>query len=264
MARADWETIVKVATHRSKACRVAGMLFAAWTCTVAGLVEPAAAENFFEFLFGRLPHYVRPEPLPPRASSYADPLDSGTRSRYGDAVPTSGGGHGAAFCVRTCDGRYFPLQPHAGVSPAELCRSFCPASNTMLFYGRKIDHAVARNGMRYADLKGAFAYRERAVENCTCNGRDALGLAHLNVATDPTLRPGDIVATNDGFVSYRGRKANTAQFTPIDPSSSAWARRLSEVKILPAPPAAAVASVPSTDREASAANRTDRRAQVDR
>jgi hypothetical protein len=261
------ETIVKSVNHRSKVGRGAGVLFAAWICTVMGPIEPAAAENFFQFLFGGPPRFVRPEPLPPQTSSYADPRglpDREPRRGYGEAGPTSGGGYGAAFCVRTCDGRYFPLQPHAGVSPAELCRSFCPASNTMLFYGGKIDHAIARNGMRYGKLENAFAYRDRVVENCTCNGRDGLGLAHLNTVNDPTLRPGDIVATNNGFVSYRGAKANTAKFTPIDASSSAWARRLSEVKILPAPLAAAIVSVPSSNRAPSAVNRTDRSAQVER
>ena len=259
---------MKTADHRSKVCRAAGALFAAWTCAVVVSVEPAAAQNFFESLFGGLPRYVRPEPLPPQASSFADPLGllgRDTQRRNGDAAPTSSGGGGAAFCVRTCDGRYFPLQRHAGVSPAEQCRSFCPASKTMVLSGSKIDHAVAHNGTRYADLKSAFAYRDRVVENCTCNGRDGLGLAHLDSASDPTLRPGDIVATNEGFVSYRGGKSKTAQFTPIDPSSGAWARKLSEIKIRPAPPAAAVAPVSPADQQASAVLRKELlRAQLDR
>ena len=268
MFGAYWETIVKTADHRSKVCRAAGALFAAWSYVVVGPVQPAAAQNFFESLFGGPPRHVRPEPLPPQTSSYADPLGllgRDTQRRYGDAAPTSGGGGGAAFCVRTCDGRYFPLQRHAGVSAAEQCRSFCPASKTMVFSGSKIDHAVAHSGTRYADLKSAFAYRDRVVENCSCNGRDGLGLARLNTASDPTLRPGDIVATNEGFVSYRGAKSKTAQFTPIYPSSGAWARKLSEIKIRPAPPAPAITPVPPADQQASAVLRKELlRAQLDR
>jgi hypothetical protein len=262
--------IVKSVNHRSKVGRGAGVLFAAWICTVMGPIEPAAAQNFFQFLFGGPPRFVRPEPLPPQASSYADPRalpDREPRRSFGDAAPTSGGGYGAAFCVRTCDGRYFPLQPHAGVSPAELCRSFCPASNTMLFYGSKIEYAIARNGMRYGKLENAFAYRDRVVENCSCNGRDGLGLAHLNTVNDPTLRPGDIVATNNGFVSYRGSRAKnaskSAQFTPINPASSAWARSLSETRIRPAPPTAAAEPMPPANQEVSAeSDRERRRAQL--
>ena len=40
-------------------------------------------------------------------------------------------------------------------------------------------------------------YRQKIVEGCTCNGKDSFGLARIDVASDPTLRPGDIVATGD-------------------------------------------------------------------
>jgi hypothetical protein len=103
------------------------------------------------------------------------------------------------------------------------------------------------------------------VANCTCNGRDGLGLARLNTSDDPTLRPGDIVATNDGFMNYRGEKSKTAQFTPIDPSSSAWALKLSAIRIRPAPPAPTLAIAPQSDAEAEAVVRKElRRAQLDR
>ena len=91
----------------------------------------------------------------------------------------SGFGHGTVYCVRTCDGRYFPMQNHAGASAAEICRSFCPAAKTMVFSGSKIDTAVAQNGARYADLDSAFAYRDKVVDHCTCNGKDGLGLARV-------------------------------------------------------------------------------------
>ena len=230
--------------------------------SLVALLQPASAQGLFETLFGGF-RYHRAAPLPPQTSFYADPQGlPGRESR-----PHAGeyGGRGTLFCVRTCDGRYFPLLRHAGVLPAQMCRSFCPASKTMVLSGSKIDHAVAHNGTRYADLKSAFAYRDRVVENCTCNGRDGLGLAHLDSASDPTLRPGDIVATNEGFVSYRGAKSKTAPFTPIDPSSGAWARKLSEIKIRPAPPAAAVAPVSPADQQASAVLRKELlRAQLDR
>ena len=53
------------------------------------------------------------------------------------------------------------------------------------------------NGARYADLDNAFVYRERILDNCTCNGRNSFGLAPIDAASDPTLRPGDIVASGD-------------------------------------------------------------------
>ena len=69
--------------------------------------------------------------LPPQASSFASPFDFSER-RSSSGGEYSGGG-GQAFCVRTCDGRYFPLQRNAHASPAELCKSFCPAARTMVF-----------------------------------------------------------------------------------------------------------------------------------
>ena len=57
------------------------------------------------------------------------------------------------------------------------------------------------DGSRYADLDNAFVYRKKLVAGCTCNGRDPFGLARVDVNTDPTLRPGDIVATKTGLVA---------------------------------------------------------------
>jgi hypothetical protein len=184
-----------------------------------GTAQPAAAQNIFEMLFGSF----RP---PERAQAPFDPAARETRR-----ADRSSFGHGTVYCVRTCDGRYFPLQRHAGTSPAEMCHSFCPASKTMVFSGGKIDSAVAANGTRYADLDNAFVYREKVVDNCTCNGVDGLGLAHLDTASDPTLRPGDIVATNEGFATFRDKNGGSAHFTAINPSSSEWARKLAETKI---------------------------------
>jgi hypothetical protein len=234
--------------------RTSAVLVAAF---IALSVQPAAAQGFFESLFGWGPRYIRQHALPPQASSYSDPFSEPDR----EARPGYGGG-GQAFCVRTCDGRYFPLQRHSGASPAEMCHSFCPAAKTAVFSGSSIDYAVASNGTRYADLENAFVYRDRVVDNCTCNGKDVLGLAHISATTDPTLRPGDIVATNEGLVNFRGRSNRAAAFTPINPSSSAWAQKLSEVKVRPAPPEQPVVAAPVVNKDADkSARKESRRAQ---
>jgi Protein of unknown function (DUF2865) len=125
------------------------------------------------------------------------------------------GGPRHAFCVRTCDGRYFPVHAHAGLSVAEACRSFCPACETRLYYGSTIDYAVARDGSRYADLPTAYLYRKHMVANCSCNGRSAVGLAPMTPKSDPTLRPGDVIATPNGLVVYRGGGDEARNFTPV-------------------------------------------------
>ena len=217
-----------------------GVLLTALTLGLSGAAQPAAAQNFFESLFGG--GFRRSAP-PPQANSFADPLGLlGGEPRRAD----SGFGTGTVYCVRTCDGRYFPLQRHAGAAPAELCKSFCPAAKTMVFSGGRIDTAVAQNGTRYADLDNAFAYRDKVTDSCSCNGKDGLGLARVESTGDPTLRPGDIVATDQGLSTYNG-KGRTSEFTPISSSSSEWARRMSEVKVRPAPPSETIAPVANDD-----------------
>jgi len=239
-----------------------GFGIAATVLALAVVAPPAAsAQGFFESLFGgfRRP----PADVPARATAYAPetPFERERRQerRVAPRAPSTisdvTSGSGPAYCVRLCDGRYFPLPRHSGASAAELCQSFCPATKTMVFQGSNIDYARASNGTRYADLDAAFEYRDKVVEGCSCNGRDDFGLARVDVKTDPTLRAGDIVATNDGLATYRGTNAGkTAEFTPINGSASEWARRLSEVKVRPAPAAAEIPAVDNTPPE-----RKDRR-----
>jgi hypothetical protein len=148
--------------------------------------------------------------MPPQASAYSDPSPV-MQERHGPAGTASIGGSTGqyvAYCVRLCDGRHFPMQRHANANPVQLCNAFCPAAKTQVFNGSAIDHAVAQNGARYSDLDNAFVYREKIVDGCTCNGRDAFGLAKIDVASDPTLRQGDIVATGDNQKAALAAAAN--------------------------------------------------------
>ena len=178
-------------------------------------VGPASAQGMFDMFFGNR----RP---PPQAHAYADPYGSPYASPTAPGSshgPPEGGSRGATFCVRLCDGRYFPMQNHAGASPPQLCKAFCPAAQTKTFSGSAIKHAVARDGTRYADLENAFLYREKLVADCSCNGKDPYGLARVEVTSDPTLRPGDVVATDAGLAAVQATRrtgTQTTSFTPIE------------------------------------------------
>jgi len=216
---------------------VSAGVFAAGLLTFASL-GPASAQGIFERIFGGLRHAVEaPAGLPANIQAFADPF-AGMRtapSQRAEANPASG------YCVRTSDGFYFPVQAHAGVSAADACRTFCPASQTRLYSGGSIDHAVASNGSRYTDLDTAFLYRKQLVAGSTCNGRDMFGLARVDVNSDPTLRPGDVVATKTGLVAFTGMKNKVADFTPVDSyrNLSKGARdKLSDIKIMPPNPGA--------------------------
>src|SRR5262245_39223851 len=92
--------------------------------------------------------------------------------------------------------QYDPKDAADQESTELTCSSLCPASPTKIYHGNSINRAVAPDGKRYSELATALVYREKIIPGCTCNGRDAFGLVTPPVADDPTLRPGDIVATN--------------------------------------------------------------------
>ena len=178
----------------------------------------AQAQGFFDFLFGG-PQRQRPPPPsyppPPPEIGRIAPAPLG-QERVNENAGTTG--HGVAFCVRLCDGQHFPLERMANATPAETCKAICPTSVTKVYFGSEIEGAVAGDGARYADLNTAFLYRKHLVANCSCNGKDPFGLATLDVKTDPTLRPGDIISTKEGLMTYSGRSGQSA-FTPVAPST---------------------------------------------
>jgi len=213
---------------------------------VAIPIAPAAAQDLFDFFFDR----SRRSGPPTSQISYRDPNAPEARP---DAGPRLKSGPSVAYCVRLCDGRFFPIQRSSGVDPAQTCSTFCPATRTKIFSGGVINHAVASDGARYAELQNAFVYRDRVVADCTCNRKNAFGLVTTSANEDPTLRPGDIVATERGFVAYSGGRRN-AKFTPIGSYgglSADMRQRLANSTIVPRN----TTPVPNHDAASAAGNR---------
>jgi hypothetical protein len=200
---------------------------------ITGFASSAEAGGFFDALFGGF------SPPRPVARAYADP-SAEVRTERSEApapalAPSSSGRR--TFCVRLCDGRFFPLMAANNVTPVETCNAMCPASKTRVFHGgTEIGSATDSNGARYSSLEQAFLYRNTIVPNCTCNGKDAFGLAPVDVMADPTLRRGDIVATSDGLKAFEGGRSEahrTADFTPAQNSrvSGSLRDRLSTLRV---------------------------------
>jgi hypothetical protein len=214
----------------------------------------ASAEGLFDFLFGGIQKQQQ-QKAPPQANFFADPF--GLNPQPAPVPRQVAGGSGPAFCVRSCDGRYFPLTARGAASPVQMCQAFCPASPTKVFYGSSIDGASSANGERYAEIENAFAYRKAMRADCTCNGRDPAGLAPVDLALDSSLRPGDVIATTSGLVAYSGVKAGagqSAEFTPVAsyPGLTADVRaRLGEMKVAPvsAEMVASETPLPETSRD---------------
>jgi hypothetical protein len=189
----------------------------------AGVSGPAEAGDFFSNLFGGFgarPAAPRPQMILPFGEDRPQPMEA-QRSRV------AYGGGGQAWCVRSCDGRHFPVSGNDAQSTAASCNSLCPASTTELVYGHDIDHATTSTGKPYSELPNAFKYRNEVVAGCTCNGKDQAGLAQVPIEQDPTLRKGDIVAGADGLmIANRGSgKHAELNFTPVPASVQARFQR---------------------------------------
>jgi len=189
-------------------CKLRRILVAAAIVGPVALTpEMSAAEGLLDFFFGggqkqqheTSPSGNNPQSPPPRP------------------VVVSAG---PAFCVRSCDGKYFPLMRGAA-SPAQMCQAFCPASPTKVFFGSSIDRAYAATGERYADSENAFAYRKALRADCTCNGHNPAGLASVDLAMDGSLRSGDALATASGLVAYSGIRVGNDQTLDLTPLPAA-------------------------------------------
>jgi hypothetical protein len=196
----------------------------------------ASAEGLFDLFFGGFQKQQQQHQAPQQANFFADSSQQNQQSVPPSRPVASSGG--PAFCVRSCDGKYFPLT-RGNASPVQMCQAFCPASPTKVFYGSNIDSATTVSGERYADSENAFAYRKALRADCTCNGRDAAGLAPVDLTLDASLRAGDVIATTDGLVAYSGIKVGNNQspeFIPVAsyPGLTADVRaRLGEMKVAP-------------------------------
>ena len=201
-------------------------VLAAGALLCATALAPAAqAQDFFSALFGGMGRRA-PQPyisMPFANENGSIPAPRGEmRSRYA-------GTGGQAFCVRTCDGRHFPITASDNASRAASCNSFCPASETRVVYGSNIDSAATDNGKPYSELPNAFRYRTEIVAGCTCNGKDQIGLAPVKIEDDPTLRKGDIVAGSNGLVvasRAADRRGASLNFSPASASVRAKYQRV--------------------------------------
>lgn len=215
------------------------LVLAVVTAMPVALAPREASAGIFDFLFNTSEPARAPAPQqqPAQSNSFADPL--GLFSNPEPAPAPASAGRFTTYCVRSCDGRYFPITARGGGTPAQMCQAFCPASPTKVFSGNTIDYAVGNMGERYVDTPNAFAYRKALKADCTCNGRDPAGLAPVDLSLDTTLRPGDVVATANGLVAYSGVKTANGQtitFTPVNsyPGLTADLRaRLGEMKVTP-------------------------------
>jgi hypothetical protein len=176
------------------------------------------AEDFFSALFHAFGAHRAAPSFDQGPLNYAPEQPQYVQPQY---VPRRLTASGAAYCVRTCDGRYFPAPATANQSRAETCKSFCPATETKVFYGSSIEDAAGDSGKSYSELPNAYKFRSELVAGCSCNGTDPVGLAKVNITDDKTLRRGDLVVEADGIKVATGRPDSRGASLELAPAPQA-------------------------------------------
>jgi len=131
-----------------------------------------------------------------------------TRSRQATALADTDGSS-RTFCVRSCDGYYFPVGPVTGAAgrraQADACNAMCPGATVRLYSSRSgtIETARSESGQTYSAMATAFRYRERLEPGCSCQASVTQGLARLAMTQDYTLREGDLVVMDAGVRVFR-------------------------------------------------------------
>jgi hypothetical protein len=196
-------------------------------------VDARAEEDLLDFLFGPDPPErsapsrgggaVRPRFRPrPSLRRAARPAARPASFRFvrpaaSEITPGAGAGAGAGdgFCVRVCDGYFFPLIKSERATRQQSCEYACPSAPMAIYEGSTIEGAHSRKGEPYTRLPTAFQFRDKPTQHCACSRPDtALAYYQRIVRSDPTLRRGDIVIAANGALVYRGPGEGGA-FTPL-------------------------------------------------
>lgn len=221
---------------------------------------PTASANAEGGFLGSIVHALRRAIAPPHHEREA--LPNPVQEMFGEGrsahASEEGGSSRVAYCVRTCDGRYFPIAKNESVTPAKMCQSMCPAAKTEIYAGSNIENAVSEKGAKYTSLANAFLYRDKLAVNCSCNAKRELGMASISYMNDPTLRSGDIVMTVNGPVVFKGAAGPThkaSDFVPVGDSkriSSRTKKQVIAMKVMPTPQTQAVQRAQSAKEAAEA------------
>jgi Protein of unknown function (DUF2865) len=145
------------------------------------------------------------------------------------------------YCVRTCDGFFFPIGTGSGSDNADAsaCNRLCPTAETKIYVGQigqDIDDARSRdNGRRYAAMGNAFSYRRSIDKSCSCTANGFGVATDFSVYRDGSLRAGDIVMTRSGMKVFNGgsfpyREANFSAIGRSDRITSATRETLRRIE----------------------------------
>lgn len=157
-------------------------------------------------------------------------------------------GNGTEFCVRTCDGYFFPLIKSAQQTKQASCEYACPSAPVAYYHGSSIETARNLDGEKYTSLPMAFKFREKVSAGCTCHPPEESQQHSLKIVkNDPTAHSGDIVVEQKGAFVYQGKQA-----VPIDRSRQLSASVRQNIHKMTAGPAPAGGIDQSAQKNADA------------
>lgn len=182
----------------------ATVIAAALTFGLAFSPLDAPAQDLLDFLFGP----ETPAPASRGPSRYSDPRGQTPKGslRFGQGGRPGGDSmSGGGYCVRTCDGYFFPLIKSSQTTRQQSCEFLCPSAPIELYEGASIEQARNSKGERYSALPAAFSFRDKTTKQCSCNDPRSSQAFFMRMArTDPTLRAGDVVVEEGGPFVYNG------------------------------------------------------------
>ena len=194
--------------NRQGATGIAGVL--AFVLAFVSSHDALAQGELFDYLFGpdqppafsfhRSWRVMRAHPRQPRRAPKT--FIRAAKPEPANAAETdsmSGGG----YCVRACDGYYFPLIKLSRISGQHACELACPSARVQLYEGESIEQAHNAKGQLYSALPAAFSFRDKLTARCACNDPAASRDYYLALSRrDPTLQTGDIVVGEKGAFIY--------------------------------------------------------------
>ncbi len=202
-------------------CSRAAVLIAALAAALAVAPQPAAAQGFFDFLFGgqqQQPPPPNPElPPPPPGIGRVAPAPLGPERVNEGAGST---GHTVAFCVRLCDGQHFPLEQMANTTPVETCRAICPKQPDQGLFRRRDRRRQGERRRRIIPIsRPRFCIASSCSPIAPATAGMRSGLCRWTRRPIRRLRPGDVVSTKEGLETYSGKTGKSGAFTPVSPAA---------------------------------------------
>src|SRR5213596_3578487 len=104
---------------RRRATSIAALLAG----TIMLVPASVSAEGLFDMFFGG-GQKQQARQAPPQANFFADPFGNNQpQAQPAPAAAPRVAGSGPAFCVRSCDGKYFPLTTRGNATPVQMCQA---------------------------------------------------------------------------------------------------------------------------------------------